>query len=496
MNKQKKMVTSLKNQKIEAGINSIISTILIIIIFLMINYLSIRHFKRLDWTQSGFYSLSPKMSGVLSEIENKELKIIVFLEEQNQIKEDIKELLKEMTNVASSIKIEHINIDQDLSRAKLLIEKYGIQDTNVVLFSYESRMKIVTQTDMAEFDFSGGAMYPRVKAFLGEQAFASAILSVLKENQLRICFTSGHSERDPEDYDVEGYSDIKSSIEGENIKVEIIETVKLENIPDYCNSVIIAGPNKPFLKNEINLLDDYLTKQGKLFILIDPLFEEELKGFKETGLEQMLLKWGIQIDHSIVVDPSQTLPFIGADTLFISNYSIHTIVENMKDIPTILPLTRSVRELKDAKPKNNLVVMDLLRTTDEGWGETNLEALRNEEVELDNNDIKGPVSVAVSGEQDLGKEQKAAGTRIVVIGDSDVVKNSQLRNIGNKDFFMNTINWLVQREKLISITPKTPENVKLTMTENEMNFIFWLVTIIMPGLALIAGVRIWIRRRA
>ena len=49
-------------------------------------------------------------------------------------------------------------------------------------------------------------------------------------------------------------------------------------------------------------------------------------------------------------------------------------------------------------------------------------------------------------------------TRIVVFGDSDFVANGYLGIPGNKDLFLNTVNWLAQQENLISIRPRDPED--------------------------------------
>ena len=47
-------------------------------------------------------------------------------------------------------------------------------------------------------------------------------------------------------------------------------------------------------------------------------------------------------------------------------------------------------------------------------------------------------------------------TRIVVFGDSDFVANGYLGIPGNRDLFLNTVNWLAQQENLISIRPRDP----------------------------------------
>jgi ABC-type uncharacterized transport system involved in gliding motility auxiliary subunit len=82
-----------------------------------------------------------------------------------------------------------------------------------------------------------------------------------------------------------------------------------------------------------------------------------------------------------------------------------------------------------------------------------------------------------------------------VIGDSDFASNGWLGIPGNRDLFMNAVNWLAQQENLISIRPRDPEDRRITITAAQQRNIFWLTVFIIPGLILLAGVRTWWLRR-
>jgi ABC-type uncharacterized transport system involved in gliding motility auxiliary subunit len=86
-------------------------------------------------------------------------------------------------------------------------------------------------------------------------------------------------------------------------------------------------------------------------------------------------------------------------------------------------------------------------------------------------------------------------TRIVVFGDSDFASNGWLGIQGNRDLFMNAVNWLAQQENLISIRPRDPEDRRITLTADQQVRIFWLTVFIIPGLILLGGVHTWWRRR-
>ena len=52
---------------------------------------------------------------------------------------------------------------------------------------------------------------------------------------------------------------------------------------------------------------------------------------------------------------------------------------------------------------------------------------------------------------------------------------------GNRDFFMNSLNWLSQQENLIAVRPRQPEDRRLTLTADQQNRIMILTLFMIPG---------------
>ena len=48
-----------------------------------------------------------------------------------------------------------------------------------------------------------------------------------------------------------------------------------------------------------------------------------------------------------------------------------------------------------------------------------------------------------------------------MIGDSDFASNRWVRQLGNRDLFLNIVNWLAQQEDLIAIRPSDPEDRRI-----------------------------------
>ena len=74
-------------------------------------------------------------------------------------------------------------------------------------------------------------------------------------------------------------------------------------------------------------------------------------------------------------------------------------------------------------------------------------------------DEKGPLALAGAGTyKAMDAPEGAKEGRYVVCGSTDFLANAILGFNGNKDLFLNMMNWLSSDEDLISIRPKDPED--------------------------------------
>ena len=84
---------------------------------------------------------------------------------------------------------------------------------------------------------------------------------------------------------------------------------------------------------------------------------------------------------------------------------------------------------------------------------------------------------------------------MVIVGDSDFAGNRMMGIPGNRNLFLNMVNWLAQQENLIAVRPNNPGTTPFAMTLDQANQIMWLTIVIIPGLLLAYGVRVWWKRR-
>jgi hypothetical protein len=191
-----------------------------------------------------------------------------------------------------------------------------------------------------------------------------------------------------------------------------------------------------------------------------------------------------------------------------TSYPSHPITENFR-ILTAYPLARSMTTVSGGV--NGRYAQSLIETGPRSWAEMDLASLMTSgkvQLDADKGDKAGPISIgaavsapvaegaAPSVEQKPGSDSEPKPeTRVVAIGDSDFASNMALGIQGNRDLFLNAVNWLAQQENLIAIRPREPEDRRITITADQQQLVFWLAVVFIPGALLMSGVYTWWRRR-
>ena len=483
--------------------------ILALLLFLIANYFGSKYSHRFDWTEQRLFTLSEKTTNLLGEL-SQDIEVVVLLSPAEPLYPAVTELLSAYEDASPRISIREIDAERNLIEAQSLVDRYEISQLNVIVFDAGDDRRVVDTADLADFDYSGMQMgqAPQMTGFRGEQVFTSTLLELMERRKPKVVFTTGHGELRLDDLSAAGLSSARELLGKDNFELEDWASIGEASVPEGTDLIVVAGLTSTWLEPELELLRIYLVSGGRMLVLIDPTLSPT-EGLVQTGLEDLLAEFGVEVGNDIVVDPANPLPFFSAETIFVNVYDDHIITRSLDQarLPVVLSLARSVSRGEDV---GGVTVTELMRTSIDGWGETNLQNL--DQVGKDDADVQGPVplAVAVSGGSaapDPGSEVaegSSASTddqtiqaelRMVVVGDSDFATNAQLQNVPNATLLANMLNWLVERETLVGIPPKQPEQVRLSLSQSELRRIAGLVMAGLPALALALGAYIYFRRR-
>lgn len=491
-------IPTLRQRKLAISANVFLQVVAVAALVVMVNWLVSRHYLRADWTKAGYYQVSEKTKQMLGALKEP-VDVVVFLQPSAQsqhvekIYQDVRDLLKEFEFFGQrKLRVEYVDPQRDRARAEQLVEKYKVDSPNVVIFASGERHKYVTLDEMIEMDYSQMGGDARIKAFKGEGAFLGAIQTVTEEKPPKIYFLTGHGERDPDNADEQkGYSTLTQYIKRDNIQIAKWNLLEKQSLPEDAGVVVIAGPTTKFGAAEIPALDEYLKKHGgRLLLMLDPRHV--------TGLENYLQQWGVQVDNNLAMASGGMM--FGAELLMVNalgaEYAPHAITRKLEGVNTTFPYARSVRRGPQEPVAGGAspLVTELVKTPSAYWGETDLDAKRATFDET--RDMKGPLSLAVAVEASKppGVELEAGQYRMVVVGTSAFVENSELSG-GNLDLFMNSLNWLLKREQLVAVSPKLPQEFRLDMSVNQTRAVNALVVVGLPVGVALMGLMVWARRR-
>ncbi|HEV2852720.1 MAG TPA: GldG family protein [Thermoanaerobaculia bacterium] len=469
------------------------AVLLLTALLLIVNYFGWKYYKRFDWTSNQLYSLSEKTLNVLKDLK-KDVEFIVFLspDQQRELYKPTTELLARYGAASRRVHVRVVDPEKKPVEAQQLVQRYGVTTTGVVVASGNDK-RVIDSNDLAELDFrsmqTAGA--PQMTGFKGEQLFTSAILQLSEGRKPRILFTTGHGEHSLDDQSERGFSGAQQILGRDNFQMEEWASLGKPAVPPGTDLVVIAGPRGSFVQPELDALSAYLNNGGRMLVLLDPTPGPAAgSGLVGTGLEGWLGRYGVKVGQDIVVDPSNPLPFFGPETIFSKDYGDHPITRALAEgsLPVLMSVVRSMAPGSAPGVKDT----ELLRTSADGWGETDLANL--DKVSRDPRDVAGPVPlgvVAESGSTAPGKRPM----RLAVFGDSDFAANQLLQaNAPNAVLISNALNWLVEREALLGIPPKKTEQVKLTLTRDEIRMIY-LLALALPVLSVVLGAAVYFRRR-
>ncbi|MGH8759347.1 MAG: GldG family protein [Burkholderiales bacterium] len=464
-------------------------------------YLSVLFPMRLDMTEEGRYSLSKQTVTMLKGLD-KPVHITFF---HDPMMRETVELYQLIARHTDKVTVEFYDPMLNPAQARLR----GVQFAGTAIMESEDR-KLQINGDK-------------------ETDIANGVLRVSMGVQQTVCFLDGHREPDPfslESHDhVEGapghshglgaqyvlhqqhgMAKARNALETMNYKVEKISLMRDAGADalSHCSLLVVAGPKLALLPVEVATIRAFLAAGGNVFFMLDP--------FVRTGLEPVLLEYGIVIDDDIVIDEASHF-WADPSSPAVTDYNYHQIA---RDLPlTFFPGARSLSPASQRIPGVN--VIPLANSSKQSFGETDSQRAGFDK----GKDLPGPTTLMAvasrrpaaaedplyrSAQEGIaesarsltkeGPRNAATGqSRIVVVGDSDFATNSFFHIMGNGNLFLNSVNYLAARQDLIGVEPRTYELPRVNLTNRQMKGTFFLSVVLIPALLAAVGFAVWWKQR-
>jgi len=332
-----------------------------------------------------------------------------------------------------------------------------------------------------------------------------------------------------------------------------VKSLTLDNIPKDIKTLIIAGPTEPFTQWELFQLDQFLMKGGSLALFLDsftenmPSQQEQMYGRMpsysplETGLEDLLKKYGVELQKSYVMDEQcfvqrsgdgmggyREMPIYFAPQISMEN--INNDVAFMKNIKGMILLNVSPLEI-NMPEDGSLSAKTLFSSSDSSWNVSENINLYNPQAiypPSDNERSSQPLAVVLEGSFNSsfdkdnlpeapqpeaedsestvtfsskhvhdteGFVSRSDSSRIYLMGSSTVLGDNIIDNKGkspNAMMIQNVLDYLNDREDYAIMRSKGQGYNPLIETESgTKTFIKTFNIIVLPVLVILFGLFMW-----
>jgi ABC-type uncharacterized transport system involved in gliding motility auxiliary subunit len=459
------------------GGNAVLLSVAFIGLLVVGNWFANRHSQQWDLTAARRYTLADQTVKILGRLD-RDVKVTAFFpsRQEDAFTRGTKDLLRQYARRSERIKLEFIDPDVNPGAAR----QYEIESYPVTIFEAGDRKEETTGVT--------------------EQDFTSALLKLTRADQKKVYFLQGHQERDPDSAQPTGYNSVSQALKRENYVVEKLSLLATQRVPEDAAVLVIAGPKVPLLEPERVAITEYLDRGGHLLLLAEPR--------QDAGLGDLLARWHVKVGDDLVVDPGRNYDGDPLTPAPLPQQG-HRISTSLSDV--LMPGTRSVSIVPGAG--SEYAIAPLLRTTDRAWGETTLEG--NVPARPDpGEDAQGPVTVAVAvnktdpvpaispGAAPVPTPTAVPGAaaapkgRMVVVGNAEFAANSYFGQVlGNRDFLVNSVNWLAEDEDLISIRAEPASDPPVVLTNQTQALVFYTTVVFVPLSVLLLGAVVWWQRR-
>ncbi len=459
----------------QGGVYSLAISAVVLAIMIVVNVLVSAlptSLTKFDISSTQLYSITSNTKVVVNALE--EDVTIYWIVQADQEDDVIENLLNKYENLSDHIQVVKKNPDEYPTFAEQYTDETVANNSLIVECGDKYRYIAYTDIYIYETNYTTGSS--SVSEFDGEGALTSAIDYVTSDDQPIIYVLEGHGESDLPDT-------VADQITKENMETESLSLVKEGEVPEDADAIIIYSPTSDISEEETEILAEYVSNGGKLFVAAGPVEDGTL-----TNLNSLLETYNVTVNDGVVIEAETDgyafgYPYILLPEIASSDITDALIEENYN---VIIPIANGLTIGEDS---SNGTVTSILSTSESSYLKADGYAISTYDYE--EGDTYGPYSVGVSIEDN-------SGGQIIWISSSaflDDTYNSYSSG-ANGDLTMNALSSLVGETEAMAIRSKSFAYNYLTISESTSALLKVLMIGVFPLAYLAIGIIVVVRRRS
>ena len=440
-------------------VSLLISIFLVFCVLSEINYLAYKHPRQVDISDMEHNSLTFETVNMLKKIKGK-ITIRIFGRKTEIL------AIKALTDL---YRFENnlIDVEQvDIELRPDLVKKHEIFKSGTIEIEYNNRVDQVTEAS--------------------ELALTNSILRLTRKRDPQILFTRGHGELSVEDRGKDGIYSVAAILKKAYFNIITENTFSLFEIKENTDLIVIWGPKTAFMGTELQLIENFLSRGGKLLVGLDPTFN----GDKHADLRAMLLRFGIKIDNNIVIDQISFVDGSNGSVPMIGKIKGNHPILSMEDGPVFFPLVSGIRPGSDDGKKYELFFDLKTSPFPASWADNNPEEMVKGKVVFNQEkDFKGPIDL-------MGISRQIDGpTKVVVFGNSTFASNAYEKYGKNFNLFVNAVTWLVKSGEIDEFNLPLGKNEPVFLNRHQIGLIFYFSVLFLPIVFIVLSIWFYQRKK-
>lgn len=483
----------MKKEKISKNTNWVITLVAVIAIVFILCYivgLLPSSLTNIDMTTEKLYTLTDTTKKVLGELDQKVT--IYALYDRLTGEQDVASMGKaeivrilDLYDESPSVDVQYVDLDRNPAFLK---NKVG----DSLASSYTNEDYIVECGDnvrKVENDSLYASevieeYYTYVSGLQAERKFTSAILKVIETPPV-IYYSTDFGEQD-----IRYYSKITDFIENSGYDLKPIE-LKTQDIPEDATSLVFFGPTGDITDEVLNKVDRWLKKGYSAFFFMD------IKNFRDGKIiyddfkyfNTLFANYGIALEKTIVEGDDETTIKSGDVSVIKASTSIAGSLEKLSSSMEFYAMNSRSLILDNMGQYSEAEA--IVKTTS---------GAKSISVDNENESRNGQAVLAASGKCTAGTKT----SRICVFGSSHSFLDAMAQMFGStttQTVLSTSMEWMdmgVNENIGDTIEVKKYNSImtsRVEATENQVKTIAIISIFVVPGIILIIGIIVFIRRR-
>lgn len=475
---KQKIKESMNKKYLKNGSYSVVISAVFIVIVVVINMIVgalPTKYSEFDLSSQKLYSIGDQTKSFLKDL-NKDVTIYQVVQSGSE-DETISKLLEKYEEESSHIRVE----EKDPVVNPKFTSEYTSDEVsaNSLIVVCGDRSKVVDYSNIYESSVDYNTYQSQTTGFDGEGQITSAISYVTSEDMPVLYTLDGHGEK-------ELSSDIQEDIQKANIDIKSLNLITEESVPEDAACLLINAPTSDISETEKDAIIEYLENGGKAMIFSDYTTESM------DNFDAVLKNYGVERVDGIVIEgdtqhyaqmPYYLVPTVNS-TDAISDFA-------SQGYYVLMPYAQGIKQSDDIR--DTVTVNSLLTTSDSAYSKVDV---NGGDIEKADGDVDGPFDLGVSITETLDNDKE---TQIVYYTSSNLMDSqiNQMVSGGNEQMIISSLNWMCSNDETttISIPSKDLQVSYLTLTAYDVSF--WKICVmgLIPGVFLVIGFMVWLKRR-